>query len=217
MEEVVYSATYTSPIGGSLKRVFDVVFSTLAIIAFLPLFLLVIVLVKLFAPGPVFFRQERIGFNGEKFQCIKFRTMVVDAERALEELLKSDPEIRQEYIRSRKIKNDPRIIPFIGSFLRKSSLDELPQFINVLRGDMSIVGPRPIQSGEMSYYGRQLDSYLRARPGITGVWQTHGRSGIGYEERVQMDSEYVGNWTFMHDIWLVFKTVHVVLVQKGSC
>lgn len=197
------------------KQVFDRVFAALALLFFMPFFL-VITLLLLIADGrPVFFAQERIGQNGRPFRCLKFRTMVHDAEARLAALLQSDPEARREWETTRKLTDDPRI-HCIGAILRKTSLDELPQFLNVLRGDMSVVGPRPIVMEEAAYYGADFEEYISVMPGVTGAWQVSGRSNTTFEERVAMDVDYVRNWSFWRDIKIVWRTVAVVLKQDGA-
>jgi len=142
--------------------------------------------------------------------------MVVDAEKVLQALLEEDPGIRAEWERSQKLNRDPRVTP-VGRFLRQSSLDELPQLINILRGEMSLVGPRPIVPAEMLRYGDQLGSYISARPGLTGLWQINGRSDCSYDKRVELDADYVSNWRFAADIFILVQTVSTVIGRKGSC
>ena len=166
-------APYT--IGWKSKRIFDVLIASITLIVFLPLFAFVVLLLKLTDPGPVIFRHIRVGQGGRRFACFKFRSMVLDSDKVLKTLLESDPAARKEWDRTQKLANDPRITP-VGKFLRQSSLDELPQLINVIRGDMSLVGPRPIVPSELTRYGDKLSLYLLARPGITGIWQVSGRN-----------------------------------------
>jgi lipopolysaccharide/colanic/teichoic acid biosynthesis glycosyltransferase len=172
---------------------------------------------KVFSPGPLFFFHERIGFKGERFNCIKFRTMVLDAEARLREHLDSDPEARAEYAEKQKLRSDPRIVPGIGRFLRNSSLDELPQFVNVLFGDMSIVGPRPVTTEEVGFYGSQATTYMSTRPGITGLWQVSGRSSLTFVERVRIDATYVRNWSIAQDLKIIFRTVGAMLHGRDAC
>ena len=200
----------------SIKRVFDISFSALAIGAFLPVFLVICIWIKLSTGGPVFFAHTRVGRDGVDFDCWKFRTMVVDAETLLDEVISIDPIRRAEWDKDRKLTNDPRIIPRIGTFLRKSSLDELPQFFNVLRGDMSVVGPRPVTREELLRYGPSASDYTRMRPGITGLWQTSGRNNLTYQQRIEMDVEYANSWTFWGDIRLVLLTAVQVISCRGS-
>ncbi len=165
--------------------------------------------------GPAFYTQSRIGKDGKIFQCWKFRTMVVGADQVLQEILAKDAVARQEWERDFKLKNDPRITP-IGLILRKTSLDELPQLLNILRGEMSLVGPRPVTAAEESYYGDYFRDYLSIRPGMTGLWQISGRNDISYDQRVQMDSWYARNLSFWVDLKILFATIGVVLRRKGS-
>ena len=206
-------APYT--IGGKSKRIFDVLIASITLIVFLPLFAFVVLLLKLTDPGPVVFRHIRVGQGGRRFACLKFRSMVLDSGKVLKALLESDPAARKEWDRTQKLANDPRITP-LGKFLRQSSLDELPQLINVIRGDMSLVGPRPIVPSELTRYGDKLGLYLQARPGITGIWQVSGRNDCGYDRRIEMDANYVRNWRFSTDFVILLRTLGAVLAQRGS-
>ncbi len=206
-------APYT--IGGKSKRIFDVIIASITLIVFLPLFAFVVLLLKLSDPGPVVFRHIRVGQGGRRFACFKFRSMVLDSDKVLKTLLESDPAARKEWDRTQKLANDPRITP-LGKFLRQSSLDELPQLINVIRGDMSLVGPRPIVPSELTRYGDKLSLYLLARPGITGIWQVSGRNDCGYDRRIEMDANYVRNWRFSTDFVILLRTLGAVLAQRGS-
>ncbi len=165
--------------------------------------------------GPVLFRQLRIGVAGRPFYCLKFRTMIVDADRKLEAALAGSAELRAEWNTHRKLRDDPRITR-VGRFLRKTSLDELPQLINVLRRDMSLVGPRPIVASEVPLYGDHIAQYYATRPGLTGLWQVSGRSNTTFERRVQLDVWYVNNWTFWHDIVVLLKTIPAVFKRQGA-
>ena len=160
-------------------------------------------------------KHRRVGRGGVLFPCFKFRTMVVNAEDVLQEHLDADVDARQEWSATRKLKSDPRITP-IGRMLRKSSVDELPQLLNVLRGEMSLVGPRPIVEPEVHHYGAVIHQYLKVRPGLTGSWQVSGRSDASYARRVQMDADYVRNWSFGRDLIILIKTVPAVLTSRGS-
>ncbi|HET6378700.1 MAG TPA: sugar transferase [Methylocella sp.] len=202
-------------VGGEGKRIFDFVTASLLLALASPLFLMVMIILYLTEPGPVFFRHTRVGLDGRRFQCLKFRTMAVNANEILKELLEKDPKARREWESTQKLINDPRITP-LGKFLRQSSLDELPQLINVIRGEMSLVGPRPVVPSELSRYGDKVSLYLRARPGITGIWQVSGRNDCGYEKRVEMDAKYVRHWRFSTDIWILLRTVGAVITQRGS-
>ena len=199
------------------KRLFDVSFSLLALVIILPIMIPLAIAIKLTDGGSVFFRHERVGFRGRKFKLLKFRSMYPDADRRLKEILEKDPKAREEWERTFKLKNDPRVTP-IGKFLRKTSLDELPQFFNVLKGDMSIVGPRPVVEEELKkYYREKAEIYKSVKPGITGYWQVEGRSDVeDYEERVRMDEWYVKNQSFWLDIKIILKTIKVMLTGKGA-
>ena len=167
------------------------------------------------SPGQVIFKHVRIGKNGKPFPCYKFRTMCLDAQQKLDDLLKKDPAVRAEWEKDFKLKNDPRITRS-GAFLRRTSLDELPQLLNVLKGEMSLVGPRPVIQDELARYGEFVDDYLMVKPGITGMWQVNGRSDTTYDERVQMDSWYVRNWSMWLDLMLLWRTVKAVVSGKGA-
>jgi lipopolysaccharide/colanic/teichoic acid biosynthesis glycosyltransferase len=202
-------------VGGQTKRLFDVVFALYLLLLTLPLFIIVTVVLKVTDPGPVIYRHVRIGLWGRRFTCFKLRTMVVDAENGLEALLNDNASMRAEWERSQKLIKDPRVTR-VGRFLRESSLDELPQLINVMRGEMSLVGPRPIVPSEMSHYGDRLGSYVSARPGLTGAWQISGRSDCGYDKRVELDANYVSDWRFSTDLSILVRTVGAVIERKGS-
>jgi undecaprenyl-phosphate glucose phosphotransferase len=199
------------------KRSFDVIFSLLAIIGTLPLTVLIALLVKLQDGGPVFYQHQRITAAGKEFKCLKFRSMVVDADKQLKQLLADDPEQRDEWERSFKLKNDSRITR-LGRFLRKSSLDELPQFINVLRGEMSVVGARPIVGKELTdFYKESAGRYCSMKPGITGPWQVEARSDSSdYDERIVLDDWYILNYSLWTDIKIILKTVKRVFDRKGA-
>jgi lipopolysaccharide/colanic/teichoic acid biosynthesis glycosyltransferase len=203
------------PRGGVSKRVFDVVVASTMLFFALPAMFFIVVIMFSTDRGPIFFGHERLGHGGKRFRCLKFRSMVVDSQRALERHLELFPQARAEWEATQKLRNDPRITP-IGHFLRVTSLDELPQLINVIRGDMSLVGPRPIVQAEVARYASQIEAYAATRPGITGLWQVSGRSDVGYEQRVLLDSQYVQQWTFGGDILILLKTVKVVLARTGS-
>ena len=193
-----------------IKNLFDLLFSLLFLIAFLPLFLIISLLIKLSSKGPIFFLQKRVGKNNIPFKCIKFRTMHPEATDILKELLIKDSLIKKEFKKTHKIKNDPRITP-IGKLLRKTSLDELPQFINVLRGEMSIVGPRPIVKEEKKKYRKNLKKVLSIKPGITGLWQVSGRNNLTYKRRVLLDLNYVENYNLLMDLRILLRTFGVIL------
>lgn len=197
-----------------LKRVFDLA-ASLALLVLLGLPLLLISWRIRQDGGPAIFAHRRVGQAGVTFPCFKFRTMRVDAEQQLRELLATDPAAKDEWEREFKLRNDPRITP-IGHFLRRTSLDELPQLFNVIRGEMSLVGPRPVIQTELQRYGDDVDYFLMVRPGMTGLWQVSGRNDTGYDTRVYLDTWYVKNWSLWYDIAILFKTVRVVLRREGA-
>jgi exopolysaccharide production protein ExoY len=204
-------------LGGPLKRGVDIVVSILALVAFTPLIILTICLIHARSAGPAFFIHKRVGQNGREFGCVKFRTMHVGSERRLSALLQADPEAAREFAATAKLRNDPRVIAGIGALLRKSSFDEVPQFWNVLKGEMSLVGPRPVTREELDrYYGPHAAEVLRARPGISGLWQVSGRSGLSYEDRVRLDLDYVRDWRLMRDLSILARTVVVVVYGTGA-
>ena len=194
------------------KRIFDVVSSTLLLIILSPLFLILIILVKLDSKGPVFFGHKRIGYKGETISVYKFRSMVQNAEEVLRNFT---PEQKVEFEKNFKLDDDPRVTK-IGAFLRKTSLDELPQLINIIKGDMSVVGPRPIVQKEVVKYGKYADKLFSVKPGLTGFWQANGRSDTTYDERVQMDMYYIDNRSTLLDIKILFKTVIAVIRKEGA-
>lgn len=194
------------------KRAQDLTIAILALLFFGPLMILIACGVAL--TGPVLFSQERIGRNGQLFRCYKFRTMAVDAEQRLADLLANDPEARREWATMRKLTRDPRITA-AGRFLRLSSLDELPQLFNVLRGEMSVVGPRPIVSSEGEMYGRYIHDYCRVKPGLTGMWQVSGRNGTTYRRRVALDVYYSRHANLGLDLQIILKTIPAVLKADG--
>lgn len=197
------------------KRPFDLLVGlTIALFA-LPVIAIVALAVRLGSPGPVFYSAERIGRNGVPFRCYKFRSMRVGADAYLEQVLAEDPELRKEFAETAKLKDDPRITP-IGRFLRKTSLDELPQLLNVLRGDMSLVGPRPVPGDEALRYGFWLPQVQTVRPGLTGLWQVSGRNDISYKERAELDYVYSASHTLHGDLLILLKTVLVVLKPLDS-
>mgnify|MGYP002614247868 FL=1 len=203
------------PLNRYIKTMFDFVVTLVGTILISPLLLFIALWIYKDSPGPVIFKHMRIGKNGKPFPCYKFRSMCVDAKAKLEELLQNDPEVKAEWEHGFKLKNDPRVTKS-GAFLRKTSLDELPQIFNVLKGEMSLVGPRPIIQEELERYGEYAGDYLMVKPGITGMWQVSGRSDIDYTERVLLDSWYVRNWSIWIDLVMLFKTVAVVLFRKGA-
>ena len=196
----------------AFKRTIDVVGSAVLLIALAPLFALIAVLVKVTLPGPVFFRQVRLGRHGRPFRCIKFRTMVPDAEQRLQR----DPLLRAAFENNYKIKDDPRVSP-LGALLRRTSLDEVPQLWNVLRGDMSLIGPRPVVPPELAKYGTHSQKLLSVPPGLSGLWQTCGRSDTTYEQRVRFDMLYIDHRSAWLDIKLIFLTIVAVGRRVGAC
>lgn len=198
-----------------LKRLFDIGATLIGGILILPIIAVIALLIYLDSPGPIVFGHKRVGQNGKEFSCYKFRSMIPNAQEFLEEYLRNNPEAREEWERDFKLKDDPRVTK-IGKFLRKTSLDELPQLWNVLMGDMSLVGPRPIVRAEVEKYGDYINDFYLVPPGITGVWQVSGRSDTTYEERVLMDSWYVHNWSVWIDIVYLVKTVLIVIKGRGA-
>ena len=193
----------------------DVSLAVLALIFLAPLMGIVGLAIWIQDGGPVFYAQTRIGRDGVGFKCLKFRSMLVDAELRLQHLLASDPAARAEWERDRKLRDDPRITAF-GFFLRRSSVDEIPQLINVLRGEMSLVGPRPIVAAEAVRYGRYIHHYCSVPPGITGLWQVSGRNDVSYRRRVALDVTYARSKSLMLDLKILAATVPAVLLRRGS-
>ncbi len=198
-----------------LKRLTDVAISLAAGLFLLPVLIPIAIVVRLSDGGPILFRHKRIGRDGKEFMLYKFRSMVPDAAERLEKLLKTDPAARAEWNATQKLENDPRITPF-GDFLRKSSLDELPQILNILKGQMSVVGPRPITKSETEKYGEYFGHYCAVRPGLTGLWQVSGRSDTSYETRVALDVEYVKAHSFFLDFKILLMTIPAVLRRAGA-
>lgn len=196
------------------KRVFDTLSALILLVLLSPIMLLIGALIRQDG-GPALFAHPRVGKRGRVFNCYKFRTMVVDAEQQLEQLLQQSPEMRAQWEGERKLRHDPRVSR-LGAFLRKSSLDELPQLINVIRGEMSLVGPRPVVRTELPRYGDQVGYYLMVRPGMTGLWQVSGRNDVDYDSRVYLDSWYVKNWSLWYDLIILLKTVKVVFKRTGA-
>ena len=205
----------TRTVGGRVKRLVDLGVSLVAILLLIPILLIIGLLIKVFTGGPVIFAHTRIGRGGDTFRCYKFRTMTDDAEQRLQKYLNDNPEALREWRATRKLKNDPRTT-WLGDVLRKSSLDELPQLINVIRGDMSLVGPRPIVAAEIPRYGPYMADYLRARPGLTGLWQVSGRNGLSYERRIDLDRYYVRRWSIALDLAIVLKTLPALLRYENT-
>ena len=201
-------------LGGKGKRASDILVALFGIIIFIPIFTLIAMISKLADPGPLIYSHVRVGLGGRLFRCFKFRTMVVDAEERLDALLDADPDARAEWERSQKLTDDPRVTA-VGRLLRRTSLDELPQLINVARGEMSLVGPRPVSPSELWRYGERVDLYFAARPGLTGLWQISGRSDCSYDKRIELDAKYVSEWSFSTDLSILLRTVGVVLNGRG--
>jgi exopolysaccharide production protein ExoY len=197
------------------KRWFDILFSLLFLPFALPFALLAAVLIRLDSRGPVLIKVKRLGKDGTTYYKYKFRTMVPNAENVLKTFLETDPEVREEYLRTYKIKNDPRITRF-GKWLRFTSLDELPQVINVLKGEMSWVGPRDILDSELAKYGEFGQKFLTVQPGITGLWQVSGRSNLSYAERVRLDMRYIDTVSLLVDLQIIVRTMPVVLFGDGA-
>jgi Undecaprenyl-phosphate galactose phosphotransferase WbaP len=197
------------------KRILDWMLAVLAFFLALPFFVIIPILVKLTSRGPVFYRQRRLGRGGKPFFVWKFRSMYVDADARLQKLLAENPEVADEWERKFKLADDPRVTPF-GRFLRRTSLDEIPQLINVLCGEMALIGPRPIVDEEVKYYGSSYETFASVRPGITGLWQVSGRSETDYDRRVALDTYYVINWSPWLDIWILLRTALVVALMRGA-
>jgi Undecaprenyl-phosphate galactose phosphotransferase WbaP len=196
-------------------RVLDISLILLAAPYILLAFLVIMILIKLDSPGPVFYRQARIGRQGRKFYVYKFRTMIQNAEQILQRYLDNSPDLKAEWLATHKLKQDPRVTR-MGALLRKLSLDELPQLWNIWIGDMSIIGPRPIVDEEVEKYGKCFQLYIQVRPGLTGLWQVSGRNDTTYERRVELDAYYILNRSLGLDLQIIFKTVFVVLSRKGA-
>jgi undecaprenyl-phosphate galactose phosphotransferase len=197
-----------------LKRTFDIVVGTLLLLAAAPPMAVIAWQIRK-SGGPVLFAHERIGRHGQLFKCYKFRTMTTDASTVLARLLAESPEAREEWERDYKLKNDPRITP-IGRWLRQTSFDELPQLLNVIKGEMSLVGPRPVVKDELRRYGEDQLYYTQVRPGLTGLWQISGRNDVDYGRRISLDTWYVRNWNLWYDVVILAKTCSVVLTRSGA-
>ena len=197
------------------KRTIDLALTSMVAAAAAPVMLVLAVAIKLTSRGPIFYCQKRIGQHGQHFFAWKMRTMVVDADKVLQNYLDKHPELQAEWERDHKLKNDPRVT-LVGRFLRKTSLDELPQIWNVFKGEMSLVGPRPIVDDEIEKYGDTFNRYKRVLPGITGLWQVSGRNNTTYQERVNYDEYYVQNWSLRFDMYILMRTVRTVLLREGA-
>jgi Undecaprenyl-phosphate galactose phosphotransferase WbaP len=206
---------FTGAITQSVKRAGDVAVAAIILLALLPLLLCVALLIRNSGPGGIFYGHARVGRNGRSFRCLKFRTMYADADQRLAALLASDPASAAEWSRTRKLERDPRVSG-IGGLLRKTSLDELPQLLNVLRGEMSLVGPRPITRDELCRYGTSARYYFSVTPGVTGLWQVSGRNNLSYAERVRLDASYARNWSLGSDLRILLRTPAAVLLRQGA-
>jgi exopolysaccharide production protein ExoY len=200
---------------GAAKRAFDIISSFCGLVALAPVLLMAGLLVWLHDRGPVLYGHKRVGRQGRQFKCWKFRTMVQNGDEVLAAHLEANPEARIEWEETQKLTDDPRVTP-IGAFLRKTSIDELPQLWNVLKGEMSVIGPRPITRKELDRYGKDRRYYLLVRPGITGLWQVSGRSATTYERRVSLDRAYLENWSYGQDAMILVKTIPAVLKSEGA-
>jgi Undecaprenyl-phosphate galactose phosphotransferase WbaP len=202
----------------AIKRAMDIFLITCGGVLILPLLFIAALLIKLTSPGPVLYSQERLGQHGKKFRMYKFRSMIIDAENSLKKILADSPDLREEYETHRKLKNDPRITG-IGKILRKTSFDEFPQLLNILKGEMSLVGPRPILEGELREYGEDFKRNYSVKPGLTGLWQVSGRSDSGmdfFKAHISFDTYYLQSWSMWLDLWILYKTVGVVIKGRGA-
>ena len=206
--------TLPAPRYAPAKRILDIAGAILLAVVFSPLILAIAVLMRQ-EGGSIIYKHRRVGRDGRSFECLKFRTMVPHADQVLRELLESDPAIKAEWVRDHKLRSDPRVTR-LGRFLRRTSLDELPQLWNVMCGEMSLVGPRPVVREELLRYGRNVGTYLSAKPGITGLWQVKGRNDTDYRRRVVLDTYYVRNQNLLLDLYILLKTTRVVLGGSGA-
>lgn len=197
-----------------VKRIFDILVSGLSLIILSPIFLIIGIIIKIDSKGPVFYKHKRIGKNGEYIYLYKFRSMYIDSQERLEKMLRN-PKIRKEWEENYKLKNDPRITK-IGNILRKTSLDELPQLLNIFNGDMSIVGPRPVIDDEIEKYGKNKEKFLSVTPGLTGWWACNGRSCTSYEDRMKLELYYVDHRSLLLDLKIIFKTFIAVIKKEGA-
>ena len=198
-----------------IKRLMDMVIVCTGGIFLLPFLLFIALLIKLSSPGPVLYRHKRLGMNGKYFYAYKFRSMVVNAQERLQELLESDTEIKKEWEQNHKLAKDPRVTG-IGRFLRRTSIDEFPQLVNILKGEMSLVGPRPIVDDEVEKYGEDFNRVFSVKPGLTGLWQVSGRSDTDYNARVAYDTYYLQSWSGWLDLWVMFQTFGAIARGKGA-
>ncbi|MEM6536813.1 MAG: sugar transferase [Pseudomonadota bacterium] len=196
------------------KRALDIVGALIGLVVFAPLFLVIFLLVRRDG-GPALFKHKRVGRDGKEFEMLKFRSMIVNAEEMVDKIIANDPVRRAEWLETHKFSDDPRVTK-IGDFLRRKSFDELPQLWNVLRGDMSLVGPRPIGLDEVVKYGPAYTKFISVRPGLTGLWQVNGRNDLAYQEKVALDVAYLSNLSWSNDVRILFRTVLVVLLERGA-
>ncbi|MDR2537394.1 MAG: undecaprenyl-phosphate galactose phosphotransferase WbaP [Treponema sp.] len=199
----------------AMKRFMDISLTIIGGLIILPIFLILALVVKVSSPGPVLYGHTRLGCNGKSFKAYKFRSMAIDADARLQRLLAENPAMQEEWEASRKIKNDPRVTT-VGRFLRRASLDEFPQLINVLKGEMSLVGPRPIVADEVPKYGEDFKRIFSVKPGLSGLWQVSGRSDTDYNERVLFDTYYLQSWSVWLDMWILYQTIVAVLRGRGA-
>ncbi len=199
----------------SAKRLMDVLGAGIGLVLCSPVFLIILALIQIETPGKAFFWQERVGLGGKCFRMLKFRTMRDFPEQALEDYFMAKPEAQAEYVKYQKITRDPRVTR-LGGFLRRSSLDELPQLWNVLKGEMSLVGPRPFLPGQLKLYGKAYRYYQLARPGLTGLWQVSGRNQLPFQERAALDQRYIQTWSIWQDLAILLLTPWAVLLQIGA-
>ena len=199
----------------ALKRFIDLALVIMGGLVILPFLLLIALAVKLGSPGPVLYGHKRLGLNGKHFKAYKFRSMVMDADKKLQSVLDADPRLREEWEATHKLKDDPRVTK-VGKFLRRTSFDEFPQLLNILKGDMSLVGPRPVTDPELEKYGENARRILTVKPGLTGLWQVSGRSDTGYAERVSYDLYYLQSWSAWLDLWILYRTPAVIFKGKGA-
>jgi len=198
-----------------IKRFLGLVLVIFGGILVLPFILFIIIMIKISSPGPVLYKHKRLGKDGKYFYAYKFRSMVMDAENQLEKIIEKYPELKTEWENNHKLQNDPRITG-IGRFLRRTSIDELPQLLNILKGEMYLVGPRPIVDDEVVKYGEDFNRVFSIKPGLTGLWQVSGRSHADYHDRIAYDTYYIQNWSVWLDLWIIYKTIGVVLFRKGA-
>lgn len=198
-----------------IKRLIDILFSSIGLVLMLPVFLVVGIMIKFDSTGKVFFLQKRIGLNGKLFRLYKFRTMYNNADKELRNILKNDEDARIEYEQNKKLKNDPRITK-VGNIIRRLSIDELPQLINILKGEMSLIGPRPYLYREKKDMGEYYKKIITVKPGLTGLWQVSGRSDISFNARLKLDKEYIETQSFKNDVKIFFKTFAVIFKKEGA-